>query len=199
MTLVSVDEAISYMNDVSFNASQESVVEMVLSGVQQQLELYLGRPVENVQMREMVAADQSGQVFLSVTPVQQILSVGLFDGTPFDPTEIDRPDMEDVADIERSVDRLPSNTMIVPGGIQGLLPYHRYSIEYIGGYQGYTNDAMKIAIIEVAARKLTTHHDDSLSLKDDIANQPAGASMVERNWLPNELDMFHRLKRRVIV
>jgi len=198
MALVSVDEVVAYMNDPSFNPGQESIIEMIINGVQQELEMYLGRPVEPVQMREFITATVNGLGFLSVNPVHQILSIGTYLGSSTQPIEIARPDMA-LTTADRTVDKMPSHTMIIPGGLAGLRPYQSYAVEYIGGYLGYTNDAMRLAILDVSARSMTVHHDDSIALTDDVPRQPTGRSSLSTRWEPNELEIFHRLKRRVIV
>lgn len=195
MALVTATDLREYMSDVSLSPGQMRTAQTVLDGVQQTLETYLNRPVQIMQVRERRQSNSSGDLVLTVTPIYKVLSLRplgaitpttmtVFDITPLTPEDIDRV-----------WDTMPGNNNVVPGGIYVSQPGAWYTVEYIGGYNGYANDQIKLAILEVASRIMTTNHDDTMSLKEGIANEPSGQPLV-RGWTDEELRRFDRLRRR---
>lgn len=195
MALVTVTDLKTYMSSVSFTNAQAQTAQMVLDGTQEELELYLGRPVQPVQVREKRRSDGSGDIALSVTPVQRVIDVRLLtqtdstiptkDVTPLSPEEVDR-----------IWDAMPEDNITIPGGIYVGRWFTWYIVEYIGGYNGYVDNALKLAILEVASRTMTVNHDDVLSIKDDIAREPANEARIQKGWRDEELKRFDRIRRR---
>ena len=198
MALVTVTDLREYMSDVSFSAGQNRTAQTVLDGVQQTLETYLNRPVQMVQVRERRRTNFDGDLVTTVTPVYKVLTMRLLgqttgtEYTTFDTTALS----EEEAD--RVWDSMPVSDSIVPGGIYVGSPGQWYIVEYIGGYNGYVDDQLKLAILEVASRIMTTNHDDTLSLKEGIANEPSGQPLA-RGWAEEELRRFDRLRRRTVI
>lgn len=197
MAVVTVAELRKYMSDVSLSANQQNSAQLVLDGTQQQLELYLGRPIQYVQVREKRRSDAAGDLMLSVTPVHKIISLRTFTATELTEFTTDTtPLSED--EVDRIWDAMPDNYPVVPGGIHTGRAFTWYIVEYYGGYNGFSDDALKLAILEVASRTMTVNHDDVLSIKDDIAREPANAPSLQKGWRPEELAQFDRLRRRVV-
>jgi len=196
MAIVTVADLRKYMSDVSLTANQQSTAKMVLEGTQQQLELYLGRPVQYVQVREKRRSDASGDLMLSVTPVHKIISIRTFTSAQL---RVPSPDLTPLSEeeVDRVWDAMPDNYTIVPGGVYVGRAFTWYIAEYIGGYDGFSDDALKLAILEVASRTMTVNHDDVLTIKDDIAREPANAASIEKGWRQEELMQFDRLRRRI--
>jgi hypothetical protein len=196
MAIVTVADLRNYMSDVSLSNKQQAIAEMVLNGTQQSLEIYLGRPVSPVQVREKRRCNDMGDIALSVTPVIHVISIRAI-GTD-QPSDV-LPKMIELTEEElasRLVDMAPDNDMIVPGGIFVGRGPSWWVIEYVGGYNGYVDDAMKLAILEVASRTMTFNTDDVLSIKSDFAHEPSGAATTEKGWKESELQQFDRLRRR---
>lgn len=197
MAIVTVADLRTYMSDIGLTANQQQTAQLVLDGTQQQLELYLGRPVQPVQVREKRRSDGSGDLALSVTPVAQVISIRMVNQTDLSiPSKDTTPLSED--EIDRLWDGMPEPLTAVPGGLHVGRAFGWYIIEYIGGYNGYVDDALKLAILEVASRTMTVNHDDVLSIKDDIAREPANAASIQKGWRPEELQQFDRLRRRIV-
>jgi hypothetical protein len=197
MALVTVADLRKYMSDISLSANQQAVAQRVLDGTQQMLELHLGRPVQPVQVREKRRSDSMGDVALSVTPVYKVISLrrmGTADAVI--PSRDLVPLSED--EVNRVWDAMPETNIAVPGGIHVGQTFRWYVVEYIGGYNGYVDDALKLAILEVASRTMTVNHDDVLTIKDDIAREPANASSLQKGWTIDELTMFDRIRRRTV-
>lgn len=196
MAIVTVADLRKYMSDVSLSANQAQAAQLVLDGTQQQLELYLGRPIQYVQVREKRRSDAAGDLMLSVTPVHKVISLRTFTATALTTfTEDQTPLSED--EVDRVWDAMPENYPVVPGGLHVGRAFTWYIVEYIGGYNGFSDDALKLAILEVASRTMTVNHDDVISIKDDIAREPANAASIEKGWRPEEMAMFDRLRRRI--
>ncbi len=195
MALVTVDDLRKYMSDISLTANQQQSAIVVLNGTQQTLEMYLGRPVQPVQVREKRRSDGSGDLPLSVTPVHKIISI-----RGASSTELTVP-VQDTTPISASQaarlwDAMPLNSAIIPGGVYVGSAFNWFVVEYIGGYNGYVDDSLKLQILEVASRTMTVNHDDTLSIKDDVARETANAASIEKGWRQEELARFDRLRRR---
>ncbi len=195
MALVTVSDLRKYMSDIPLSANQAAIAETVLDGTQQQLELYLGRPVQPVRVREKARSNGSGDLMLSVTPVHRVISFRMASGSDQTLEEDTTPLTED--ECVRLWDEMPTPTIAVPGGLYVGRWFTWYVVEYVGGYNGYTDDALKLAILEVASRTMTVNSDDVLSIKDDMAHEPTNAALMRKGWRIDELETFSRLRRRV--
>lgn len=197
MAIVTVSDLRKYMSDISLTPNQQQSAQLVLDGVQQQLELYLGRPVQPVQVREKARSNGSGDLTLSVTPVYKIIDLRVLTTTgSITPAVDSTPLAED--EVDRIWDAMSVSDIIVPGGAYVGRWFTWYIVEYVGGYNGFSDAALQLAILEVASRTMTVNHDDVLSIKDDIAREPANASSIQKGWRPEELRQFDRLRRRVV-
>lgn len=196
MSLVSVEDLRNYMSNVNFSDAQWDVAQDVIDGVQQELETYLNRPLELVQVRERVPADEAGYAILSVTPVRQILSIQSSSVSYTEPTVVTREPLVE-NDVERMIDHAPLNNAIVPGGVYVGRPRQWYTVEYVGGWRGYVDEGVKRRIKEVAARIMTARHDDSMSVKNGVGTNP-DVGVTPQGWTEDELRACSRMKRRVV-
>jgi hypothetical protein len=197
MAIASVADLRNYMSGVSLSAKQDAAAQMALDGVQEELELYLGRPVQPVQVREVRRADATGDIALTVTPVIRVLSlrpVTATEATEYTTTIVPLADVAE--DATRNYDTAPEQSWIAPGGIVVGAAFGYYVVEYVGGYNGWGDKGLKLAILEVASRTMTVNHDDVLSIKDDIAREPANAASIQKGWRDDELKRFDRIRRR---
>lgn len=207
--LVSVPELQKYMSGLNLTQDQQMNAAAVLSGVQQELETYLNRPVELVQIREVLMSDESGYINVSVSPIHKVLRADILDPVapllaPMFPTYTVDPQVRDalIGDDGRMLDHFypaVGDPMIVPGGIYIGNGMTYYAVEYIGGYNGYVDDALKLAIMRVTAREVTRSSDDTLSLREGNAEQAADPDPRQTGWTDSELRAFDRLRRRVVV
>jgi hypothetical protein len=196
MALVTVSDLRKYMSDAPLSANQAKIAQTVLDGTQQQLELYLGRPVQPVQVREKARSNGSGDLMLSVSPVQRVISFRTMFGAEQNLTQDVTPLSE--SEFSRLWDSMPENLGAVPGGLYVGREFAWFIVEYVGGYNGYVDEALKLAILEVASRTMTVNDDDVLSIKDDIAREPANAASFQKGWRPDELNVFNRIRRRIV-
>lgn len=197
MALVTVTDLREYMSGISLSANQMRTAQAVLDGTQQALEIYLNRPVQPVQVREKRRATDTGFLALSATPVYSVISLRVL-GAEESAT---LPDKDVTAlspeEADRVWDAMSEDNMIAPGGIDvGRSGW--YVVEYVGGYNGYFDDALKLAILEVASRTMTVEHDDTLTIKADMAREPASSPPIVKGWKAEELQLFDRLRRRTV-
>lgn len=200
--LVSADELISYMSGISLTVPQKAEAESTLRGVQSELEMNLNRPVQPIHIREVVQGDCSGNVYLSVTPVHRVIKVDSYSSAwnTESVTQLATIPMDDIAE-NRTLDDgigFGTNYRRIPGGIWGGYANAWVMVEYIGGYIGYWDQALKQAIKRVAAREIEGNHDDSVNLRPEAGGQTAASDPRDRGWTDKELLGLSRLKRRVI-
>jgi hypothetical protein len=199
--IVTVEEMRHYLNNM--NNPSPAVSEnmaLVLAGTQQQLEIYLNRPVEPVQVRELVRSDGVGKIYLSVTPVHAIQSISFATGTdqpiqnPYIPPIFER------TDTFRSVDYIPSleGYTYSAGGITADYVDTPYIIDYVAGYYGYTDQAMKLAIMRVASRDIVPQHSDVVNMQTGAIGEVNRKDTRLPGWTDDELKQFRRHRRIVM-
>lgn len=208
--IVSVAELRAYMGRPNFTESQHHIAALTLIGVQQDLENHLNRPLELVQVREVRRSDNYGHVNTTISPIHKVISITALDNleSVFDlvqvgytPTpEIMVRDMLVTAD-GRLLDHLyPSvgDPMIVPGGIYAGTYGINYAVEYVGGYNGYVNQGLKLDILRIAAREMAPNHTNSINLRDGNPQEVNPTDSRPSGWTKEELEGWDRLRRRVI-
>lgn len=214
MTLVTSEELTAYMGGLELNPDQVGVIEsIILPGVQQDLENYLNRPVEPVQVRESVRADDSGFLYFRVTPIHKILSVVQSDGSTVGYSPTTPPTMTPVTDDIRTYDEWGDPDLFgyqiegIPfvgsgfGSIYGYPTYGSrpfYRVEYVAGYNGYVNEALKVDIMRVAAREVEMLFDDTMSLRGGSAEAASNSDQREKGWTQDELVRWDRIRKRVV-
>lgn len=209
--LVSTDELTQYMGNITLTIKQKGIVEtVILPGVQQQLEVYLNRPVEPVQVREGLQPDEAGYLWFSVTPVHKVLSVKRTDGqnvvvTSYTPVELTGPGSERVWDaVGIGMTDQPFRYQVpTPYAFEVMYPILSnrpyYVAEYVAGYNGFVDEALKVAITRVAAREVEMQFDDTQSLRGGTTEAAAPSDSRTKGWTTEELRQFDRLRRRVVV
>lgn len=203
--LVSVPEFRRYMGGYGPQEGQTEVIAMILQGVQEQLELWLNRPVEIVQIRENVRSDRQGYLHLSVTPVKKVISVGVTTAidTLTPETEVKNPYtiVRDPAldDDARIIDKAyrSASTMREYGGLRVNSPCSWFTVEYLGGYDGIHDTALKLAIMRVAAREFRKNHIDTIGLREGTPDETDPGDDRNIGWTKDELTQLERIRRRV--
>lgn len=206
--IVSVAELCRYMANPQWNQSQKVNVANTLAGVQAELEQYLNRPVEPVQIRETVVADSTGHLNLRVSPVLEVLSVSAL-GASENVVATYQGALPDVQTRSKLVERNGRvidayrggayTPFIVPGGVYIQQPGMAFVIEYVAGHNGYTDEGLKNAIKRVAAREVAGNHDQTVSFRGTTATEAKSPDDRPRGWTEDELVRWDRMRRRVIV
>jgi hypothetical protein len=205
--LVDIEELLQYMGGMKLTDDQKGITEsVILPGVQEELETHLNRPIEPVRVREAVRADDQGWLWLGVTPVHQIFSVTRSDGPNVPIVQTPWADLA-VDDEYRSWTAWgnPDLYRYRVGGISWNAPYPNpwaasyYLLEYIGGYNGYVDNGLKLAICRVAAREVEMQFDDTMSVRGGGQEAAQDSDSRQKGWTDDELKKWDRLRRRVVV
>lgn len=212
MTIVTVDELINYMDGFKLtNAQRVHVDTVLLPGLKQDLEKYLNRNVEEVQVRERIEPDSEGYLYFSFTPVIEILSITRSDGTVVTiPDTYQPPGMVPEPGITRSLDltsvqngdnyrfRLDGYNSLLPSYSPVLFGLPTYIVEYISGFNGDVLIAMKSDIMRVAAREVGMW-DSSVSIVAGQTEANKNPDDRHKGWTEEELAAWQRFRRRNII
>ena len=203
--LVSVEDMRRYLGGyVPEHPSSEIELANILAGVQQQLETWLNRPVELVQVREIALTDSKGNLYLSVTPVRKLISYGVNVGTLTVPEVIYTPYVrtsDDLIGVDgRMMDKidrrlsLPNfrNGWFFPG-----VPNTGYVVEYVGGLDGNGYEDIKLAIKRVAAREYTQGHVGVVGQRQGHSEDVEVGDNRSIGWTTSELQQLQRYRRRI--
>lgn len=206
--IVSVDELKTYMASINLNTPQSVSAALTLAGTQQALENYLNRPLEPVQMREVLWTDAQGIVNVSVSPVHKVISADAIDSvwSAFDvyqtgyipPVGTRDPLIGPNGQLLDHLYPTVNDPMLVPGGIYIGLPNVAVAVDYVAGYNGYVVEGLKQAIKMVAARTVGKNHDETISLRGPQAQEAQPSDDRPLGWTKEELEQWDRLRRRVI-
>lgn len=204
--LVSVGDFRRYMGGLNPLNGQTETISMILQGVQEQLEKWLNRPVEIVQIRESQRSDVQGFLQLSVTPVVKIISLNTtnhidsiksVDGIVNPYTIVKDVELDDDARVIDKSWRYSSSYVREYGGIRVPAPCTWYTVEYIGGYDGRNDAALKLAILRVASREYRKNNTDQVGLNEGTLDDIQAGDTRNIGWTKEELTQLERLRRRV--
>lgn len=201
--IVTVEELIRYMRNTHLTGDRLQEARSTLISVQEELEIYLNRPVEPVQVREVIGVDHAGHGYFSITPIWKVISVTpmgrLYDLVPYVPPIMSRDPL--VGSDGRVHDRTGALLNTTPHSSLYVGPANsgNYLVEYIGGYNWYTKNAVKQQIKRVAAREIARNNDDTINFRDDSAEKSEKADDDVKGWTEEELKKFERYRRRVIL
>lgn len=187
MSIVDVENLKDYMSNFDMDSDQESAAEIILAGLQKELERYLNRPILTKTITETVPTDTVGLAVPSYTPVISIIKIH-FKSSFFVNSVSQEFDITDYA--------------WMPEGIYTGIRNDQVTLTYEAGL-GLADDELddlKLGILRAAAREMTTRHDDTLSVKELAAtNEGEPPPQWQYGWRPEELEKFDRLRKRVIL
>lgn len=205
--LVSVNDLITYM-DISLSNRQRDAAEMILLGLQSELEGFLRRPIEVDEFTEThvigsefrsipqasffydYSLDTTGNtlpymlspatIYLRNTPVVAVESVSL-----------KTPESDPVLQV---VER---DYVVQRYGVDmyRAMPNDQVTVTYTAGLDGEQLHVFKLMILRAATREMQNMHDDVVGVKD---LNPRGVATVETGFLEKELLAVRRWRRRRI-
>lgn len=204
MALVTRSDLKTYM-DISLTLRQEDAADLVLAGLQSELESYLGRPCEAAAFTEeyildsnhlgmpeasffytdsnvtgtITYTDPPATIYLRQSPVNSVTSVTL---TPVAPGS--------------SAETLTAGTEYVARR-WGVDVYRgsandKITIVYNAGLAGANIPAMKLTILRAATREMQNMHDDVVGIKD---LEPRNVAPMETGFSERELLALKRYRR----
>lgn len=205
--LVSVNDLITYM-DITLSNRQRDAAEMILLGLQSELEGFLRRPIE---VDEFTEKHVIGGEFRSVPQASFFYDYSL------DTTDNSLPYMLSPATVYLrntpivSVDsvsiKTPEGTAVEQVAERDYI-VHRYGVDlyrampndeieivYTAGLDGEQIHTFKLMILRAATREMQNMHDDVVGVKD---LNPRGVAPMETGFLEKELLAIRRWRRRRI-
>lgn len=180
--IVSVLELQDYMSgiDLSVRYGQENAAELVLAGVQSEIETYLGRPISPTTVTETLAYEDFWAYRLAEPRITPVISVSV-------PT-----------------DWAVVNGRLVPpfngwyGSILEYIPSPGYAVTYVGGLDGANIPELKLMVLRVAAREMSNKHDDTVGLNaGDLTRSKV--DVVPEGLNDDDRKRLDRFRRRMVV
>lgn len=214
--LATVNDIKTYM-DIRLSPKQEDAAEMILAGLQSELEAYLGRPIEITEFE-----DEEHRLDMSHTgtPMSSFLSVknNTYSDAFYETNAIDYsvwasppPTIYLRNSPVVSVTEVRVKPVLGPERVlvhEEDYIVRRYGIDYFYGYaddlvkvtytagiDGPTIPMLKLMIIRAASREMQNMHDDVVGVKD-LNTRNVGPLVT--GFLPEELAMASKYKRRQI-
>lgn len=207
MALVTRNDLKTYM-DISLTLRQEDACDLVLAGLQSELETYLGRKIEAAAFTEdhildsnhlgvpeasffydnkldakvtgaLTYTDPPATIYLRESPVNSVTSVTLTPVTPGSAAETLVAGTEYVAR-RWGVD-------VYRGSANDKI-----TVVYNAGLAGATIPAMKLMILRAATREMQNMHDDVVGIKD---LEPRNVAPMETGFSERELLALKRYRR----
>lgn len=200
--LVSVEDLATYMDQPRLTNRQEDAAELVLVGLQSELEAILRRPVEPIRLvEEYVVAEQylfGRSTFLPFTDEWLTTTQ-----TPYSLALRNSP----VVSVEQvRVKLIPWTTawqVHTPGhdyvvrkwgiDLYRVNPNDKVEVTYTGGLDGEAIPFLKLSILRAAAREMTNQVDDVVGLKDI---QTQSVPIKQTGFTPEEIALLRRWKRK---
>lgn len=205
--LVSIAELKTYM-DISLTNRQEDAAEMVLEGLQSELETFLNRPIEVATFTEThvitnefqgvpaasffydYSLDTSGETLPYIQPPASIY----LRNTPVisvDSVTLKQPEGAPVAQVAER------DYIVKRYGIEmyRAFPNDVVTVEYDAGLDGPEIKVFKLMILRAATREMQNMHDDVVGVKD---LNPRNVAPLETGFLEKELMAVKKYKRRRI-
>jgi hypothetical protein len=213
--LVTVNDLTTYM-DVKFSLRQQDAAEMVLAGLQGELEAYLRRPIEvetfteeyrlpstqhGVPMGTFLSIDNSyyNDSFTTTNPVDNMIYA-----EPPHMIYLRNSPVTNVATV--TVQPVHGNLRTLT--VNDDYVVHRYGIEYFYGYEndlvtvtytagidGSNIPLFKIMILRAASREMQNMHDDVVGVKD---LNPRNVGPLVTGFLDSELLSVRKYRRNRI-
>lgn len=186
MSIVTVPELRNYLSGIGITDTQKVSAELILDGVQSELETYLNRSVQQRRVIEYVPVTNMGHAIASNTPIMELY--GVYGSDPRNTVVTPRP--------------MP----LLPGAWRpgqsyvalGFLFQSAVWVDYLGGYNGDKIPGLKLAILRVAAREFVHQHDDGMTVQNTEMRPPADPTPQPKGWQIEELTAFDRYRRRVM-
>ena len=212
MALVTKGDIVKYM-DITLTPLQEDSADVILAGLQSELETYLGRPLEVNTYTDEVHVMGSDHVGVP-------MSSFFYNHDSSDSTSAAWPNISTFTDPPETVylrnspvvtitsvtrrgasasattDTLVeyTNYIVRRYGIDvyGSLPNDKVTVTYTAGLAGGSIPMLKLLLLRAAAREMQNMHDDVVGIKD---LDPRETTLAEIGFLEKELMAIKRYRR----
>lgn len=208
MALVTVEELRNYM-DIDFSNKQQQGAQVVLDGLQDELEWLLRRPVEVGEYTETwdVPSNQNPYALRAPYSYDSSLggatylskNLGLVD-IPFD-LHLDQSPIVSIQSITRVRPQVADKVLIAGqeylGTKWGAYVYNvqagdSITVEYTAGLNGENLPFLKLVLLRAAAREVQNLHDDVVGLKDLNTRNVAPLDVGFTDMEERRLDRYRR-------
>lgn len=200
--LVDSDELATYMDIGRFNNRQEDNAELILAGVQSEIETFLRRPIEPVELVEVYRIPED-YLYVSATAYFYDHTTD----TTVDPIErvvqppyvlhLNNSPVVEVEQVRRKGLNEASWTVMTPGqqysvskwGIDlfNVVSYDQIEVSYTAGLNGVDIPYLKLLILRIASREMQNLTDDVVGLKDlttrEVAVRDVGLTDADKATL----------------
>ena len=207
MALVTSSDLVTYM-DITLTLRQQDAADIVLAGLQSELETYLGRKVEAAAVTEdhildsnhlgmpetsffynshllssavgtLTYTDPPGMIYLRESPVNSVTSVTL---TPVTPGSA-------VVTLVAGTDYVARRWGV---DVYRGSANDKITVVYNAGMAGASIPALKLMILRAATREMQNMHDDVVGIKD---LEPRNVAPMETGFSETELLAVKRYRR----
>ncbi len=213
--LVTQADLVNYM-DVKFTLRQQDAAEMILAGLQSEMEAYLGRPVEVQEFEEQHVVESMYRgvpmgTFLSAPPhsytdsfVQSNMVDNTTWATPPNTIYLRNSPVTEVSEVTAKTlngqtrTLTPEDDYIVRRfGIDYFyaLDGDTITVTYTAGLDGTAIPMFKLMILRAASREMQNMHDDVVGLKD-LTTRNTGPLVT--GFLDTELNSLRKYRRNTI-
>lgn len=200
--LVSVQDLATYMDQPRLSNRQEDAAELVLAGVQSELEAILRRPVEPVRLVEEYTVTEQylfgratflpfSDEWIGVT--QTPYSLALRNSPVISVEQVRVKLIPWTTDWQVHVRGLDYVVRKWGLDLYRVNPNDKIEVTYTGGLNGEDIAFLKLSILRAAAREMTNQVDDVVGLKD---LQTRDAPMKQTGFTPEEIALLKRWKRK---
>lgn len=184
MALITVSDIITYM-DIDLSNVQEDAAEIVIEGLQSELEAYLRRPIEQQSFTEQYRVPDEGRGLVNnqylfnyrtVPEIDSPMSSGVYRVRPYTLYLTNSPvvSVSSVAVTPASANATSktytaeTDYIVRPYGVDlySIYPNDKIDITYTAGLDGANIKVLKLLLLRAAAREMQNMHDDVVGLKD---------------------------------
>ena len=209
MALITVDDITTYM-DISFTNVQEDAAVFVIEGLQAELEAYLRRPIEPVEVTEQYRIPDES-LSINTRLYYSAYTADNFTGTDsynvlFSPVKTVYLNSTPIISVESltitaphagavAVPRIENVDFIVRSyGVDLMNVYANelVTITYTAGLDGEAIKIFKLLLLRAATREMQNMHDDVVGLKDLTTRNVAP---LETGFTDRELNSVRRYRR----
>jgi hypothetical protein len=215
MSIVSLSDLKTYM-DISLTARQEDAAELILAGLQGELEAFLRRPIEVetfIEEQRLDAMHSGVPMGTFLTTAENTYSTSFEQSNTNDLTNWSTPPPAvylkntPIVSITRVTVKPPFGSekeltiekdyIKRPYGIDFYYGYPNdlITVTYTAGLDGANIPIFKLMILRAATREMQNMHDDVVGVKD---LNPRGVAIVETGFLDSELVSLRKYKRNRI-
>lgn len=211
MSVITLEDVKTYLGGKLTPNQEDLVSNLIIPGIQGELETYLNTFVELVQVRESLQPEADGYVYFTHAPVRRLLNIqwSQVGAAPITVQQYTPPEFPLQPGITRPVvDHALTSSTASPWrynigliGFPGLFISSQpaYVVtDYVAGLDGGAEPAIKMQLLRVTAREVEREFDTSTGVRAGVLEPASESDSKPKGWQPEELQRLKRYKRLVI-